>query len=87
MVWTRDDVIDQCLTETLRRVRVMGFKGTPNEMKVLEYLIQNGSVMQNFRVIISKEVDGGESPDTYNLRAQDLLTVTRASPDLQIAIM
>lgn len=65
----------------------MGFRGTPNEMNVLEYLIQNGRVMQNLRLIISREVDDDGSPDTYDLRAQDLLTVRRASPDLQIAIM
>ncbi|XP_009333861.2 F-box protein At3g62230-like [Pyrus x bretschneideri] len=84
MVWA---VVDQCITQTLRRVRVMGFKGTPNEMNVLKYLIQNGLVMQNLRLIISREVDDDGSPDTYDLRAQDLLTVRRASPDLQIAIM
>lgn len=65
----------------------MGFRGTPNEMNVLEYLIQNGRVMQNLRLIISREVDDDGSPDTYDRRAQDLLTVRRASPDLQIAIM
>ncbi|KAM2048925.1 hypothetical protein ACFX1T_007398 [Malus domestica] len=86
-VWTRDGAVDQCVTETLRRVRVTGFKGTPNEMTMLDYLIKNGRVMQNLRVIISRELDDGGSPDTYDLRAQDLLTIRRASPDLQIAIM
>ncbi|CAN6557927.1 unnamed protein product [Malus baccata var. baccata] len=55
-LWRSSAIIFRCITQTLRKVEIKGFKGTPNEVYVMLYLVNHARVMEKLTVITSKDI-------------------------------
>lgn len=81
-------IVYKCISKSLKRVEIKGFKGTYNEAYLLNYVIYFGLVMENLNIYISKDVDanGIGREQVYLRRAQQIAEFKKASPKLQISI-
>ncbi|BBH01949.1 F-box family protein [Prunus dulcis] len=77
-LWIRHPVVFSCVTQTLREVEIKGFKGTPNEIYVLNYLVTNGRVMKKLTVITSREMSNRGNPTVYRNIAKEALMIKSA---------
>ncbi|KAF5727970.1 putative F-box/LRR-repeat protein [Tripterygium wilfordii] len=86
--WKGSQVVFDCLANTLKVVEVQNFKGSENEINLLNYLIKLGKVLEGLKLCVSKEDNGaGENPELYRERALEVLQIRRASPTLRIDIV
>ncbi|ONI13180.1 hypothetical protein PRUPE_4G208200 [Prunus persica] len=86
-LWIRHPVVFSCVTQTLREVEIKGFKGTPNEIYVLNYLVTNGRVMKKLTVITSREMSNRGNPTVYRNIAKEALMIKSASQNLLITVL
>ncbi|KAK7343928.1 hypothetical protein VNO77_13059 [Canavalia gladiata] len=85
--WKQCFVTPECLRNTLKVVEVKGFRGTMNEVQVCNYLIQGGSVLEEFNInVVKNEDDSSQILERRYANANVLLTVPKASNNLQISI-
>ncbi|KAK7279518.1 hypothetical protein RJT34_24571 [Clitoria ternatea] len=82
--WDQGLIIYECLRRSLKVVEVKGLRGTVNELQACNYLIRAASGLEQLKI----EVKGGTSEmvETRRAFARLLLTVPKASPNLQISI-
>lgn len=82
------DMVFTCVSRTLRSVVVRGFKGEPNELVVLRYLLEYGRVLTLLRIHISKEraPDGTSLEETYVEKANALEKFEVASQEIRILL-
>ncbi|XP_008226833.1 PREDICTED: putative F-box protein At3g29830 [Prunus mume] len=86
-LWIRHPVVFVCVTQTLREVEIKGFKGTPNEIYVLHYLVTHGRVMEKLTVITSREMSNRGNPTVYRNIANQALMIKSASQNLLITVL
>lgn len=81
-------IVYVCLKKTLKVVEVKGFKGETNELRVLEYFIKFGTVLEKMSITVSEEKGPGVSDMSlfYRQNAMRLLSLKKASPSLRILI-
>ncbi|XP_027364647.1 putative F-box/LRR-repeat protein At1g56400 [Abrus precatorius] len=85
--WEQDLIVFECLRRTLKVVEVKGFRGMLNEIQACSYLIQAGSVLEQVTInVLKDESDGSERVEKRYANAKYLLTVPKASENLQILI-
>ncbi|KAJ0101296.1 hypothetical protein Patl1_04271 [Pistacia atlantica] len=85
--WTKNLVIYRCIKESLKVVEVKGFKGTVNELYILQYLVRFGPILQQLNLYLSEEVDdNGGNREAYLQRAQRVQQFKKASNYLLISI-
>ncbi|XP_061370445.1 F-box protein At3g62230-like [Gastrolobium bilobum] len=83
--WIDHVYIYRCVRHTLKEVEIKGFTGTTNELIVLSYFIVCGSVLKKITINIVKDDDDATAAYTREV-AEILLTLPKASPDLEISI-
>lgn len=76
-----------CVTQTLREVEIKDFKGTPNEIYVLNYLVTYGRVMEKLTVITSREMSNRGNPTVYRNIAKEAFMIRSASQNLLITVL
>ncbi|KAK6914330.1 FBD domain [Dillenia turbinata] len=77
-----EEIDYQCLTTTLKRIEIKGFRGRPNEFQLLRYLLKHGVLLETLKIDVSREGD----METYVQNAQNLLNFEKASSCLEISI-
>lgn len=79
-------IVYECVKRKLKKVVVEGFKGTKNELAVLEYLLKHGRFLEEVHIKISKEKtrQGLSMEATYVKRVHNLLKLSIANQDLRI---
>ncbi|CAK8565528.1 unnamed protein product [Lathyrus sativus] len=71
------------LTSTLKMVEINNFRGTENEVLLLHFVINNGSLLQRININLQKdEVEMGEN---YGNVKEFVMNIPRASRDLEIS--
>ncbi|XP_071905373.1 F-box protein At3g62230-like [Coffea arabica] len=75
-----------CLRSKLKSVYVEGFKGEPNELLVLRYLLKHGRVLDEVHIHLSKErgPGGASMEETYFNKIRSLKNCRVASKGLRI---
>nr|XP_027063167.1 putative F-box/LRR-repeat protein At5g54820 [Coffea arabica] len=75
-----------CLRSKLKSVHVEGFKGEPNELLVLRYLLKHGRVLDEVHIHLSKErgPGGASMEETYFNKIRSLKNCKVASKGLRI---
>ncbi|XP_057440394.1 putative F-box protein At3g29830 [Lotus japonicus] len=86
--WTDYARAYNCMVYTLREVEIKGFKGSINEIHVLNYFITTGRVLRKMTINISNDsiaYQDGEF-ETYRCDMIEMLMIQRASINLEISI-
>ncbi|KAL0000896.1 hypothetical protein SO802_014677 [Lithocarpus litseifolius] len=85
--WLERSIKYKCVRESLKVVKVKGFKGTMHELSLLAHMIIYGRILERVDVTVSKEEgDNGGNENRYREIANAMLEFPRASPILQISI-
>ncbi|KAK9269329.1 hypothetical protein L1049_001100 [Liquidambar formosana] len=85
--WTRNVLVFRCINRTLKAVEIKGFRGTPNELQLLKYLLKFGRVMEKLTLNFSREVlSNGRNMASYQQIAQQLQQFEIASGNLRLLI-
>ena len=80
-------IVPLCLRRTLKAVELKGFRGTMDELMACNYIIQAGRVLKKININVWKEENGNsEKVEMRRALARCLLTVPKASRDLEISI-
>ncbi|XP_009333890.2 putative F-box protein At3g29830 [Pyrus x bretschneideri] len=86
-LWRSSAIIFRCITQTLRKVEIKGFKGTPNEVYIMLYLVNHARVMEKLTVITSSEESNNRGPETFRSIAEQVYGFRKASENLAIEIV
>ncbi|XP_009342602.2 F-box protein At3g62230-like [Pyrus x bretschneideri] len=85
-LWTRSAIIFKCITQTLRKVEIKGFKGTRNEVYLMFYLVNHARVLEKLTVITSSE-ESNRGPEFFRSVADQVHGFRKASENLSITIV
>ncbi|KAM7280506.1 hypothetical protein ACFE04_007640 [Oxalis oulophora] len=72
--WTENVVVDKCVKRTLKTVEIIGYKGTWNEVRFLNYVLRFGTALSQVDLYPSRQVDDGNrgNLELYVQRAQNV---------------
>jgi len=84
--WAKKVGIHECLISSLEVVEIKGFRGTENEIFVLKHFINSGVVLKKISITMLKDGFGRTVEFHCREKAEFLLTVPRASRNLEISI-
>lgn len=76
----------ESLSLSLEVVEINGFSGTENELLVLMYFIANGDMLKRISINMLEDDSGRTMEPQIRENAEFLLTVPRASTNLEISI-
>ncbi|KAH7860161.1 hypothetical protein Vadar_010084 [Vaccinium darrowii] len=81
-------IVYECVSKSLKKVEIKGFKGEMNEIVMINYLLCYGLVLDTLSIVLSKEKgpNGVDMEEWYRKNAQKLLKFKRASKSLRILI-
>ncbi|XP_061351943.1 F-box protein At3g62230-like [Gastrolobium bilobum] len=88
-IWMANVTVYECLISTLKVVEVKNFEGTVNGLLVLYYIIRCGRVLKKVNINVRKgevERDDGRSVAFYRDIEEFVMTLPRASSDLEISV-
>ncbi|KAG4961935.1 hypothetical protein JHK86_038803 [Glycine max] len=84
--WSDNVGVYESLSLSLEVVEINGFSGTENELLVLMYFIANGDMLKRISINMLEDDSGRTMEPQIRENAEFLLTVPRASTNLEISI-
>lgn len=86
--WELQNFPFDCLQNYLKQIKISGFTGRTNEMKMLRFLLENAGVLEKMEIYHTADSSPQQEINSKGFQdnSHHLLNLPRASPQAQIEI-